>query len=120
MDPEVCRGPRDAPSGLASARKNGRCTGMDEVVHLIVDGRPSRDVPVSPGVTLAPARFRAGGFIGRPLWSGIERCGLCRVRFVTGRSGPGGPGTRVAFPGPEWRRAGGSPAPMPPGTFPGP
>ncbi|MFZ5810802.1 MAG: ASKHA domain-containing protein [Thermodesulfobacteriota bacterium] len=56
---------------------------MDDVVHLIVNGRPSRDVPVSPGDTLAQALFRAGCFIGRPLCSGIGRCGLCRVRFLT-------------------------------------
>jgi len=44
--------------------------------------------PVVPGLTLAQNLFLAGAFTGRPLCSGAGRCGLCRVRFLSGAPAP--------------------------------
>ncbi|QLA15838.1 ASKHA domain-containing protein [Desulfolutivibrio sulfoxidireducens] len=55
---------------------------MDDTVYL-QDGENRSAVPVLPGDTLAQALFRAGCFTGRPLCSGIGRCGACRVRFAS-------------------------------------
>ncbi|MEF3698468.1 ASKHA domain-containing protein [Desulfolutivibrio sp.] len=55
---------------------------------LVSSGRSRRTVPLAQGDTLAQALFRAGYFVGRPLCSGIGRCGACRVRFVSGAPTP--------------------------------
>ncbi len=55
---------------------------------LVSCGHTRRTVSLPPGDTLAQALFRAGYFVGRPLCSGIGRCGACRVRFVSGAPVP--------------------------------
>jgi ferredoxin len=61
---------------------------MDDVVRVREHGGPARAVPLLPGDTLAQALFRAGCFAGRPLCSGIGRCGACRVRFASSAPPP--------------------------------
>lgn len=56
---------------------------QDAYTVLSPEGQAS-SVPVLPGLTLAQNLFLAGAFTGRPLCSGSGRCGLCRVRFVSG------------------------------------
>ncbi|GAB6038992.1 ASKHA domain-containing protein [Fundidesulfovibrio butyratiphilus] len=45
-------------------------------------------VDIRPGLTLAQSLFLAGAFSGRPLCSGLGRCGLCQVRFVSNAPPP--------------------------------
>jgi len=60
---------------------------MDDTL-VVSGGKARRSLPLAPGDTLAQALFRAGYFVGRPLCSGIGRCGACRVRFVSGAPAP--------------------------------
>ena len=45
-------------------------------------------LPAEPGITLAQSLFLAGAFLGRPLCSGLGRCGLCQARFLQGAPAP--------------------------------
>lgn len=62
--------------------------GQDASIVLSSPRQAPRRVPVVPGLTLAQNLFLAGAFAGRPLCSGAGRCGLCRVRFLSGVPAP--------------------------------
>jgi uncharacterized 2Fe-2S/4Fe-4S cluster protein (DUF4445 family) len=56
---------------------------MKRILHVLGPGEgSSREVETQDG-SLAQALFLSGHFLGRPLCSGLGRCGECRVQFLS-------------------------------------
>ncbi|WP_027183529.1 ASKHA domain-containing protein [Desulfovibrio inopinatus] len=54
---------------------------MSFEIQVIDSRNESRSIIVEAGENLARALFRHGAFLGRPLCSGLGKCGQCRVRY---------------------------------------
>ncbi len=54
---------------------------MSFEIEVTDSSKESRILIVEPDETLAQALFRHGAFLGKPLCSGLGKCGQCRVRY---------------------------------------